>query len=223
MKYLNLAMIFLLLSLFSCTENNTANTQPSITDTISIESKTSNENSDKEEIQKLIRDVLLWSETKNVIDLLPTSVKSTDSIYDGFDKKQLKANLEILKSTNLFSTEFIDNYNRIILTLDKKVRNNEFDKWLIGDLPPFNFLSPWCDCQDVPYDNPNAFGLVDVVIINLNKENGELFWKWGKLGPEISKDWKDFKYKFAVKKEAGKWKISYLQGFDFNNITEPNL
>ncbi len=104
----------------------------------------------------------------------------------------------------------MDNYNQIILTLDKGIRNNEYDKWPIGELPTFSFandVDPWSLCQDVPYDKPNPWGLVEVEIIDLNNKKGELYWKWGK--PELNgpADWKAFTYKFDVEKENGKWRI----------------
>jgi len=168
---------------------------------------------DKDEIQDLIRQVLNWRDSKNSIDILPALNDSTDKIYIGFDLNIHKANLNKLCATGFFSAEFIENYNQIILTLDKKIKNKEFNDWLVGELPSFSFandVDPWCLCQDVPYDKPNPWDLVEVEIINLDNEKGDLTWTWGKS------DWsKNFKYKFRVSKENGKWKIDYLHGFDF--------
>jgi hypothetical protein len=220
MKYFKLGTIIIALSLFGCSENNRAKTSLSRIDSIkaSIDDKSSKPNNDKEEIKNLIRNILGWCESKSAIRLVPVLTDSKDSVCTGFDLIALKTNLENLKTTNFFSTDFIDNYYQIILTLDKKMKNKEFSEWSTGELPPFNFandVDPWCDCQDVPYDTPDARSLVEVHVVNLNKEDGELYWKWGKLGTDVSKDWKDFSYKFKVKKEDGKWKVSYLQGFDF--------
>ena len=52
-------------------------------------------------------------------------------------------------------------------------------------------------------------------VVNLNKKEGELYWTWGKLGADVDSSWKKFTYKFKVEKEDGKWKVSYLEGFDF--------
>jgi hypothetical protein len=225
MKYLKFGVIILALCLFSCTEKNKHEILTTKKDTISRagSSKTSSDKDnknkgDKEEIQNLIREMLSWSSSKNNSDILPVLTDSKDSMYIGFDLTKLKVNLDKLKTTNFFSSDFIENYNQIILTLDKKIRNKEFDKWSTGELPPFSFandVDPWCLCQDVPYDTPNPWSLVEVEVINLNDEKGELNWKWGKPELNGSTDWKDFRYKFKVKKENGKWKISYLQGFDF--------
>lgn len=178
-------------------------------------SQISNVNADKEAIQSLIRNMLSWSETSKSFDLVPVLVDEKDSLCIGFDLRKLEGNILQLKKTGFFCSEFIANYDQIILALDKKMKDKKFTKWSTGELPPFNFandVDPWCDCQD----DPGSWNSVDVHVINLDKNNGELYWKWGNLGADVSQDWKDFRYKFKVKKEDGKWKISYLEGFDFN-------
>jgi hypothetical protein len=218
MKYLRYGTAIFALCLFSCIRNNEHKKSAVKVNNINKTLKSSNISNDKQEIQNLIRKVLNWGESKNSINLLPTLTDSKDSIYVGFDLEKLSVNLKKLKETNFFSSGFIDNYNQIILTLDKRLRNEEFNKWLVGDLPTFGFandIGPWCLCQDVPYDKPNPWNLVEVVIINLNNEKGKLYWKWGKPELNGAPGWKEFTYKFDVEKENGKWKVSYLQGFDF--------
>ena len=170
---------------------------------------------DKEEIQNLIRQVLNWADSKNNSDILPVLTDSQDSIYIGFDLNELESNLDKLRATGFFANEFIENYNQIILTLDKKLRNHEFGEWLFNDLPPYRFANgtnPWCDCQDTPYDNPNPWDFVEITIIELNNDSAQLAWKWGLI------DY-DNNYKFRAVKENGKWKIAYLQEFDFDVST----
>ncbi len=225
MKYLKFGPAILILCLFNCNHNNERNELmvKAKRSTVRLEASTvkvtpSGISNDKQEIQNLIRKVLSWSASKNSIDLLPTLTDRKDSIYVGFDLEKLKVNLEKLKETNFFSAGFISNYNQIILTLDKRLKNQEFEKWLVGDLPTFAFandVDPWCFCQDVPYDKPNPWNLVEVNVISLNNEKGKLYWKWGRLELNAAPDWRDFKYKFGVEKENGKWKVSYLQGFDY--------
>jgi len=202
MKYVKLTVFVIVLLLFGCNQSK---------------SKTNSAADDKEQIQNLIRQVLNWSESKNSIDLIPALTDSKDSICIGFDLNKHKLNLDKLKETDLFATEFIENYNQIIQTLDRKIRNNEFDKWNTFQLPTFIFandVNPWCLCQDVPYDKPNPWDFVEVMVIKLDDKKGELTWTWGKT------EWsKDFGYKFRVSKEDGKWKIAYLQGFDFKEST----
>ena len=170
---------------------------------------------DKEEIQNLIRQTLKWADSKNVISVLPMLTDSQGSVYIGFDLNKHESNLNKLRTTDFFANEFIENYNQIILTLDKKLRNHEFEEWLVGDLPTFRFandIDPWCECQDTPYDNPNPWDSVEVEIIELNNDRALLSWKWG--GIDSGKN-----YKFRTVKENGKWKIAYLQEFDFEEST----
>jgi hypothetical protein len=212
MKYLGLEILIIGLIVFGFNQKSQSN--DSRTNKISTEVL-----SDKEQIRNLIRQVLYWHD--NSFEVLPVLNDSKNNIYV-FDLKQLKINLDNLRETNFFAEEFIENYNQIILTLDRKLRNKEFHEWQVGTLPTFIFandVDPWCLCQDVPYDNPNPWDLVEVEIINLNSKRGVLDWKWG--NPELNgaAGWKEFRYSFEVIKENGKWKIAYMQGFDFNEST----
>ena len=138
------------------------------------------------------------------------------------DLKKHKLNIEKLKATHFFAAEFIENYNQIILTLDKKIRNKEIAKWHTNELPPLNFASdvdPWSLCQDVPYDKPNPYDFIKINVIALDNNKGKADWKWGKLDSNEDLGWKAFTYRFRVVKENGKWKVAYLQGFDFKNST----
>jgi len=223
MKYLKLSALILMLNLLSCNPAQKQNTSKISVDSVNKDlpaTQTIKPDSahDKKEIQLLIRHVLNWGESKKSIDLTPVITDSKDSLCIGFDLEKVKANLDTLKSTGYFSAEFIDNYHQILLTLDKEMKNKQFPPWSTGELPPFNFandVDPWSDCQDVPYDTPNAYSLVEVHVSHLNEKEGDLYWTWGKLSPEADSSWKKFTYKFKVKKEDNTWKISYMEGFDF--------
>ena len=60
---------------------------------------------------------------------------------------------------------------------------------------------------------------VEVKIISLDNEKGELEWYWGGLNTDADPSWNDFKYKFRVVKEENSWKLAYLEGFDFKEST----
>ena len=216
MKHIKLTILIFGLLLFGCNQADTNTT--SVT-----EEKTSTSTDDKVQIQNLIRQVLNWADTKNSIDLLPVLADSKDSVYIGFDLDKHKQNLDKLRQTNFFAIEFIENYNQIILTLDKGLKNGNYDQWLVGDLPTFIFandVDPWTMCQDVPYDKPNPFNFIEINIINSDNGKAEANWHWGELELNVNKDWKDFSYKFKVVKENDKWKITYLTGFDFKESTQ---
>jgi len=208
------------LILFGCTNsksNNPNNTNAAVKVKVVAKTDTApvqliNINKDKEEIQTLIRQMLKWADTKGAIQLLPALIK--DSICVGFDFDKEKRNLEILKNAGFFADEFIDNYDHIIHTLDKKIKNNALEKWNVYELPTFNFandVDPWCSCQD-----NFSWDKVEVEIVKIDNDKGELKWNWGKLDPGTDQSWKDSSTPFRVVKVAGKWKISYLQGFDYD-------
>lgn len=214
MKHIGLLILIIGLTFSSC---NPKNNTVTATDNKLENIEHSDQPSDKEEIQNLIRAVLNWADSKNSIDILPVVSDSNDSIYIGLDLNKHKQNLEILKSTGFFATEFIDNYNQIILTLDKGLRNGKYETWLVGELPTFIFandINPWCLCQD-----NMDWNIVEVKIISLDNENGELEWYWGNLSSETHESWKNFRYTFRVTKEDNIWKIAYMEGFDFKEST----
>lgn len=214
MKHIGLLILIIGLTFSSCNKKNKTTTT---TENKLENLESSDKSKDKEEIQNLIRQVLNWADSKNRIDLLPVVTDSNDSIYIGFDLDKHKQNLDKLKSTHFFATEFIENYNQIILTLDKRLRNGEYEKWLVGDLPTFIFandVNPWCMCQD-----NMDWNTVEVNIISLDNEKGELEWYWGNLSSDTDLGWKEFKYKFKITKEENSWKIAYLEGFDFKEST----
>ena len=173
--------------------------------------------SDKEQIQILMQKVLKWSDSKYGIALLPATRDSRDTVYM-FDLQKHQQNLEELKRTDMFSKEFIENYNQIILTLDGKLRGGESDEWAAGYLPPFSFAndhSPWCNCQDnLDWDK------VEIKIRTLTNTDGELVWGWVNLGQDYHPSWKEFEYRFKVVKENNRWRIAYLEGFDLEGATK---
>jgi hypothetical protein len=174
----------------------------------------SNENQDLKEIRILIRVVLNWADSKQTIDLLPSKQDPKDANRLIFDLVKHKENLNALKSTGFFASEFIQNYDRIILSYDKRVTSKKVD-WVKGYLPAFgNDANPWCDCQDVPYDNPNPWDQIEIKKIRLTSDTGDFYWKWGKTEVNTAPGWKEFVYRFRVVKESGTWKISFMQQFD---------
>src|SRR6185437_257206 len=168
------AFVALIVCTLACKENSKLKaTQAQVKATVKVNATVTPDTAkDKQEIQKLIRNLLLWAEDhKGVPDLLPFVINRQDSTVTGFDLNKLKGVDDSLKTTGFFSNEFINNYNEIIRVLYRKMKDKEIAPFSTGDIPPFGFDSdadPWCNCQEVPYDNPNAYGLVDVHIIELN-------------------------------------------------------
>lgn len=213
MNYLQLLSLVFGLIFFGSNQKNQSTLK---TDTQAANERSTDTLNDKEEIKSLIKKVLIWSDTKRAIDLLPIVKDSKDSVYIGFDMNKLKSNLYKLNETSFFTSEFIENYDQIVLTLDKKLKKGEYDKWLVGDLPTFRFANdydPW-------WNSPERFSLqfATIEIINLNKNNGEFYFKCGDIGHGCE-GIENYKMRFCVVKEGNKWKISYLEGFDFKEST----
>lgn len=170
----------------------------------------------KAEIRQLIQNTLAWAASSKSIDLLPVIADTKDNSYGGFDLVKHRANLEVLKKAGFFSAAFVENYNRIIITLNRKLQNSELGNWHKGELPPFAFtndVDPWTNAQDIPYENPWRF--IEVTPINNGPGAGWFYWKWGNLPPQADTSWQQFRYRFAVVHENNAWKIDYMQGFDY--------
>lgn len=119
----------------------------------------------------------------------------------GLDLEMHKKRISELKQTGFFASEFIDNYNKLALSIDTDLKNKKIE-WLVGDMPPFgNDANPWCNCQDNPDNYWKTLTITDLEIEN----NVATFnWTWGN----------DFEYKVKAIKAGDVWEIAYLQGFD---------
>ena len=212
MKYFGLLILIIGMTFSSC---NQRNKEINTTENKLENSKISDKSKDKEEISELIKQLYKW-EDKNQITIGQTAI--TDEKEEkviGFDTNKNLDFVHQFRRTELFSEEFLRNYQKIVETLDKKIKTKEIE-WLAGDLPPFgNGSNPWCNCQDEPY--VDFWDKIEITFIEINQSEAALTWTWGQS------DWsKYFNYKVEVKKEQEKWKISYLQGFDFEEMTKIN-
>ena len=165
-----------------------------------------NTQNDSLELQKLVQDLYRWNETQNSNpDFDVVQKEKTDTVYANLDLKKHNERLQELKETNFFAKEFFDNYNKIALTIDEKMRNKTV-VYYIGELPPFgNDANPWCNCQDHP---DNYWKILTIKKLNIKGNNANFVWSWGE----------DFEYKTKATKENNIWKISYLEGFDFDEF-----
>lgn len=158
--------------------------------------------------------MLIWSDAGH-FDLHPYALRNDTVI--GFNFDLLNRNLKTLRRTGFFTEEFIDNYVRILSEIDMRIRNKEIEPWLYNDgYPPFAFASdasPWCLCQDNLDWND-----VVIMITSLDQERGDVHWTWGNRG-QYHPSWSEFSYSFKVSRKDQKWKITYLQGFDYDMST----
>ena len=163
--------------------------------------KTPGSSEEKEAIQKLVQDLYEWNETQNSGDDF-APLENNDSIYEGLDLKLHEKRMEKLRESHFFTEEFLENYNKSALGIDKKLRNKSLE-WYVGDLPPFgNDASPWCNCQD----NPEQFWK-KLSVHNLKLHDNSASFTW------VS-EWEKLRYLLKADKKDGSWKISYMEGFD---------
>ncbi len=165
---------------------------------------------DKKQIENLVKQVLKWHEENGVIPGFEPIFHPEDSLAIGMDLDKLKPVLKRFTDSKLFDKEFVDNYESIVLKIDKQFKSKEI-QWFNGDMPPYAGANPWCNCQDVPYNNP--WDKIEITFQSIDKEAATLTWTWG--NSDLSKG---FNYKVKAKKTDGIWKVSYLEGFDINEF-----
>ena len=200
------------INFFGCNskpQENTTNT--TVTETCNSNLQISA--NDKLEIEKLFRDMIEWEINDTIhIDLVPVIANENKSKYIGVDLQKLEITAQKLKNTGFFSQTFIDNYKRLITELDRKMRNNEFEEWLVGELPPFRFandVSPFFNSQETaPVDS--------ICFLSENPKNVEV--KWFSKFPDTNGNMQiTVMGKCHFEKEQGCWKISYLPGFNYED------
>jgi hypothetical protein len=166
---------------------------------------------DKTQVRRLVIQVLEWQDKNGTFNGFEPIFNPNDDLAIGMDLEVLQKELDKFTKTNLFDEEFLSKYDSIVKTIDRKIKNKEIEIW-DGEMPPYGGANPWCDCQDIPYEDP--WDKIDIKFLSIDNEKAVLSWTWG------NSDWsKDFSYKVKAKKTDGTWKISYLQGFDFNVMT----
>ncbi|MFP9117334.1 hypothetical protein ACLI08_06090 [Flavobacterium sp. RNTU_13] len=217
-KSISFVAVLVAATFISC-KNEKKEPAPEKTDTVvTTPSKLpkDNQSADKEQITQLIRRTLVWADGK-APDLLPALENPGDTVSTGIDFKKQVVNLNILKASGFFSKEFVDNASNIAKTIDKNLKAGKYGVWDTREIPPFNIyndVNPWCNCQDnFEWDE------VETEVISLDDNKGELKWKF-RTSPNDDQSWKDFSYKFRVVKDGGEWKISYMEGFDYNEATK---
>jgi len=207
------ALSFLMIALFACSNSEQTGelTKNDIepNDTTEVDTPLSIQD-DLAEIEQLIRDVTAWQDLGN-----PTHpeliLDSANSRYTGLNLFELDLAAEELVSVDYFTEKFTENNSDIHRTIDEKLRSSELI-YEVGTYPPYGSgASPWCNCQDVPYDEPNPWEGIEIETIELAENSGQFYWKWSNVDP--NSDWGKHRYYFEVKKVDGKWKISHLEGF----------
>lgn len=211
-----LSLIFL--SACNSSSDNGSNT-PDSNDL--IKENSGDQQNDIMEIKKLIRDVYVW---KNNGDRDPVGIGMvtdiSDTKYTAYRGNEFDKAVKNIKKSNFFTEKFLENFVEIHRLIEQKMGNGELE-WLVGEMPDFGTgADPWCNCQDVPFDKPNPWSVIDIEMINLSSNKGEFYWKWGNMEVDSGSGWNNFKYHFTVEKVGDQWKIDSLEGINSVEMTE---
>jgi hypothetical protein len=160
-------------------------------------------NDDSIKITNVIKDVYKWYSKEGSQVYFDIIVK--DSFQIGLDTMKLITSLDKLKSTNYFSSDFINNYEKIGKAVDDKLHTGKYYNEI-----NFNFQDAdvWTSSQDDEWDLWKNLKIKDLII------NGDYAtFKW-------YTDNRDYGYLVKMKKENDIWKVSYLEGLDYKNTIE---
>lgn len=197
MRKLSLLTVVLLIFFAGCKKSKT-NQAPLRESNVSKIVEVSN---DKQLIEKLLRNLYEWKETKSKLnDFEPLEISDSES-YLGLDLSKNKQRIEELKSSNLFSEKFIENYENIVASIDLSLKAKSFE-WTKGELPPFGLDAEiWCNCQD----SPDRYWQ-NLTVKNLKIVNNVASFSWSfENHPD---------YNIKAIKENNAWKILFLEGID---------
>jgi hypothetical protein len=182
---------------------------PNNKDTISKLTKASDavtRTADSIKLTKLVKALYKWH-TKDTVckcGFNPLKKNASDTLYSGIDLDDNKKTISELRQTGFFAEDFLDNYRKIAVRMDKELRDGT-SLWPEGELSTFGDDSDaWCNCQDYPVDD--YWKIIRLTDIKYNENEASFKWTWGD----------STYYKVKAKKEDSNWKISYLQGFDMN-------
>jgi len=169
----------------------------------------------------LIREALKWGSENEIA--LPGTVTAEGvdvCVNVGLNMKEHTKNLAKIRESGFFSREFVANYNNLITTLDQRLSLGDI-VWMCDVMQSFNFAQDhdvWIAGQELPYYDPEPFEIIEMQTIQLDDTKGEFYWKWAAvngMGQATKSALENYKQRFEVVKEDGKWKISYLQTFDY--------
>ena len=135
-------------------------------------------------------------------------VTGNDTMFTEIDWQAMEQRIDQLRQTGFFADEFLLNFHKIAENIDQQLKSNEME-YYIGYYPPYgNGANPWCNCQDYPDEFWKDMELEKVTI---NEGGASANWSFADTS------W-DQSYQIHLKKKSGTWKISYLQGFDYENF-----
>ena len=157
---------------------------------------------DSVELVALLRKVYQWHQ-KNQRSLIDFPVTVKDSFQIGLDREAFDQTLSVLRQTDYFTQNFLENYKQIGRFVDHKLTTA--NPKLYNEINfPFQDSDPWTGAQD---DLPSwdHFRFYDY---RAAPDSASFKWRIA------DSNWTSEPYAVGFAKENGQWKISFLQGFD---------
>jgi hypothetical protein len=159
------------------------------------------QNSDSSQICKVLQDVYKWHADHGEEMGFTTVIQ--DTLETGLDTTKLAGYIRELNATGFFHNTFLQNYRRVVAHTDYKLRNDTV-KYLDEINFGFEDADPWTFFQDDPGNFWDSLVLRDVAI---GTDTASLKWTLSSMAPEDT-------YLVRLKREQGRWKVCYMQGFD---------
>lgn len=163
---------------------------------------------DSVDVLNLLKETYRWHD-KNMNSLTDFSVIVKDSFQVGLNYDSLKVTMNALKQTNYFSFSFLENYKKMADFVNNKLVNAN-PKYLNEINFDFQDADPWTGFQESAPDYWDKFKITDY---KLTADSASLKWKIQ------TNDWSSEGYSVRFLKEDGKWKVSFLEGFDLKKYT----
>jgi len=168
---------------------------------LTLESKINFSEQDSTAIVSLVHTMYQWEDSVKHFEDFPLLADTDGKNYIGIDLEKQQLNEKIFVQSNYFSSQWIENYHQLALTMDSLLRNKIY-QWPVGEMSTFiTDANPWWEAQDVPENFPWS---LSIEAIQYDGNEVSFLTRW----------WKDKTYAVRCKREQGVWKISYLQGFD---------
>jgi len=164
---------------------------------------------DSAEVITLMKDVYRWHD-KNQGSLTDFLVIVKDSFQVGLDYDTLTRTMDVLKQTNYFSSTFLSNYKKLADLVNHKLISAN-PKYLNEINFDFQDADPWTNFQD---SEPGYWDTFKITDYKSTADSASLKWLIQ------TNNWSSEAYSVGFSKENGKWKVSYLEGFDLKKYNK---
>lgn len=211
MKFLKAIALIAIISLSACTKTENSAAPDSNTDQPKNKDITTENpyEADKQEIEKLVKSMYVHHEQAHDRHSFKPVIK--DTLIVGYDMTEHKLYLEKLRKTGFFTEEFITNMDNIVKKQDELLRTRKIEL-PEGDMPPFNGnVDSWCNCPD-----NDDYNKISLHFEQINPKTAKFYWNWEGLGDP---SWAAHHYNMRTVKENGKWKIAWMEGWDYETST----